>query len=62
MAMQGVEDRYAIISADHGLAVQGERLRPDLARRTGDRRIAARPVVAAAGEKAVAPSRRTISR
>jgi hypothetical protein len=26
MAMQGVEDRYAIISADHGLAVQGERL------------------------------------
>jgi hypothetical protein len=52
VAVQGVKDRYAIISADHGLAVQGERLRPDLGRRTGDRRLPARPVIAAAGEQA----------
>jgi hypothetical protein len=51
MAVQGVKDRHAVFTADHGLAIQGERLRPDLSRRTGDPRIAARPVVAAAGEQ-----------
>jgi hypothetical protein len=50
--MQGVEDGNTIMPDHHGLAVQRERLGPQLCGRAGDRRVALRPVIAAAGEQA----------
>ena len=46
--VEGLEHGDAIGAADDGLAVQGERSRPQLGSCAGDRRIAVGPVIAAA--------------
>jgi hypothetical protein len=52
VAVQCVEDRDAIRSTDHGLAVERERTCPKLRRGAGNRGVTSVPVVAAAREEA----------
>jgi hypothetical protein len=60
--VEGVEHGDTIGAADHRLPVQRERPRLQFGRSVGDRRVAVGPVIAAAGDRTVAPSGRTISR
>jgi hypothetical protein len=52
MAMQRVEDRYAVRTAHDGFAIEDERPRLQLCCRARNRGIAGAPVVSAAGEEA----------
>jgi hypothetical protein len=50
--VERVEDRDTVRTAHHGLAVEGERSGTQQRRGDSDRRVAAAPVVAVAGEQA----------